>query len=365
MSPVSQDRFRIIFLILLVVVISAFFVAMIRQFLVTILLAAIFSGMAQRLFEAMLRLCRGRRGLASAVTIFVIILVIAGPLLAFVGALVSEALNVVDAVGPWIDEHVRQPDSVSRLLQDIPFLDKLEPYRAQIIAKVGEAAGAIGHFLISNLSATTRGTISFFIHTLLLLYTMFFFLRDGREILDKVLGYVPLASEDKVRLLGKFVSVTRATIKGIMVIGCIQGVLAGVGFAVAGVGGAVLWGTVTVFASMIPGVGPALVWVPTVGYLIATGRTVNGVLLAVYCVLVVGSADNLLRPKLVGRDVQMHELLILFGTIGGMLFFGVVGIVIGPLVAALFVTIWEIYGVAFRDLLGATPSGGGAQGGSE
>jgi predicted PurR-regulated permease PerM len=365
MGPTGQDRFRLIFLVVLVVVISAFFVAMIRQFLLTILLAAIFSGIAQRLFEAVLRLCRGRRGLASAVTILIIVLVIAGPLLAFVGVLVSQALNVVDAVGPWIEEHVRQPDSVSRLLESIPFFNKLEPYRAQIIAKVGEAAGAIGHFLISNLSATTRGTITFLIHTLLLLYAMFFFLRDGREILDKVLSYVPLATEDKSRLLGKFVSVTRATLKGILVIGCIQGILAGIGFAVAGVGGAVLWGTVTVFASMIPGVGPALVWVPTVGYLIATGKTVSGILLAVYCVLVVGSADNLLRPRLVGRDVQMHELLILFGTLGGMLFFGVVGIVIGPLVAALFVTIWEIYGAAFRDSLGSTPSGGGAQGGSD
>jgi predicted PurR-regulated permease PerM len=359
----SHEKFRLVFLVVLLVIITAFFVAMIRQFLLTILLAAIFSGLVQPLYKAVFRACRGGRSLAPAFTILIIVIVIVGPLAAFTGVLVSQAVQVVQSAGPWIDEHVRQSDSLTRALERLPFFEKLEPYRGQIIAKVGEAAGAIGGFLVSNLSATTRGTVAFFLHVFILLYTMFFFLRDGRAILDKVLLYIPLSPVDKHRLLDKFVSVTRATIKGVVVIGVVQGTLAGLAFAIAGVGGAVFWGTVTVFASMIPGVGPALVWVPAVGYLVATGRTLSAVLLALFCVLVVGSVDNLLRPRLVGRDVRMHELVILFGTLGGVLLFGIVGIIIGPLVAALFITIWEIYGTVFRDSLTKAGPNAGGEGG--
>jgi predicted PurR-regulated permease PerM len=180
---------------------------------------------------------------------------------------------------------------------------------------------------------------------------MFFFLKDGGAILDKILSYIPLKSKDKERLTDKFVSVSRATIKGTLVIGIVQGGLAGAGFAVAGIDGAVFWGTVMAVLSVIPAVGVALVWVPAVVYLIATGHVMTGVLLGLYCGLIVGSADNVLRPLLVGKDVKMHELLILFGTLGGITLFGVVGFIIGPVIAAIFITVWDIYGTAFREAL--------------
>jgi len=192
----------------------------------------------------------------------------------------------------------------------------------------------------------------------IMLYTMFFFLMDGNKLIDKILYYLPLEDHDERRMLNKFTSVTRATLKGTAVIGLLQGVLAGGAFAVVGIEGAVFWGAIMAVLSFIPGIGSALVWVPAVIILAATGQFAKAIGLGVFCAAVVGSIDNLLRPILVGRDTQMHELMILFGTLGGILMFGVVGVIIGPIIAALFVTVWEIYGVAFKDVLPAVAGSG-------
>jgi len=130
-------------------------------------------------------------------------------------------------------------------------------------------------------------------------------------------------------------------------------VLAGAAFAVVGIPSAVFWGLIMVVLSIIPAVGSALVWVPAALVLAVSGHVVKGVGLALFCGVVVGSLDNLLRPALVGKDTRMHELMIFLGTLGGIMMFGVVGFIIGPIVAALFLTVWEIYGESFRDILPA------------
>jgi predicted PurR-regulated permease PerM len=152
-------------------------------------------------------------------------------------------------------------------------------------------------------------------------------------------------------VLQRFTSVTRATIKGTLVIGMIQGALAGLGFWVAGIDGAAFWGTVMVVLSIVPGIGAALVWVPAVIYLFVTGQTLAGVLLTAWCAAVVGTVDNVLRPALVGKDAKMPDLLILVGTLGGLFLFGPIGFIVGPIVCGLFLTVWDIYGTTFRDVL--------------
>lgn len=347
----DENKFRLAFAILLAVAISAFFIAMVRPFLMTIFLAAIFAGLAQPLYRRLLAPLRGRKSLASLLTLLIVLVAVAGPLLTFLGVLASQAVQVAQSVGPWIESHVGEPGSFARLQERFPALERLEPYRDEIIAKLGQAVGAVGNFLVGELSAATRRTVTFFFHLFLLVFTMFFFLKDGHAILARVLSFVPLSEGDKHLIVDKFTSVTRATFKGTLVIGVLQGSLAGAAFAVAGIDGAVFWGTVMTVLSIIPGLGTALVWVPAAVYLGAVGRPGAAVALAVFCALVVGSVDNLLRPRLVGRDVKMHQLLILFGTLGGLALFGVVGFIIGPVVAALFVTVWDIYGTVSRDAM--------------
>lgn len=347
----SDDRFRKGFLLLLLAAITIAFLAMIRGFLMTIVVAAIFAGLAYPLHRRLEGLFRGRRIPAALATLAILLVCVVGPLLTVLGIVASEAIRISEAVTPWVQKQLAEPSLLFERLQGIPGIERLEPYRNEIYTKAGEAVGRLGQFLFHSLSAGTRGTISFLFQFFILLYAMFFFLLDGRGMLRRFLYYLPLDDEAEQRMVSKFVSVTRATLKGTLLIGIAQGTLAGVGFAVAGIQGAVFWGTVMTLLSIVPGIGTALVWAPAAIILMLTGHVLSGVALAAWCGAVVGSIDNLMRPRLVGRDTEMHDLLILFGTLGGIFLFGAIGFMIGPIVAALFVTVWDIYGVVFRDAL--------------
>lgn len=356
MSTPEADRFRKTFLLLLVAAVSLLFFAMVRHLLMAVLLAAILGGMVAPVQRWLVRRLRGRQALASALTTVAVFLVIVVPLLAIAGIVVAQAVEISNAVTPWVQRQLRQPDRLDRLLAWVPFADTLAPYRDQVVQKLGEVVTSIGGFLVSRLAATTRGTAVFFFMLFIMLYAMYFFLIDGAKVLRKILYYLPLSDEDERRMVAKFTSVSRATLKGTLVIGIVQGGLAGVAFAVAGIGGAFFWGTIMAVLSIIPAVGTAFVWIPAVGYLLAVGRPVAAVLLTVWCAGVVGTADNVLRPWLVGRDTQMPDLLILLATLGGLVLFGAVGIIVGPIVAALFITVWEIYGTTFKDVLPDAPA---------
>jgi predicted PurR-regulated permease PerM len=343
------------FVLLLVVVVSAAFLYMIRGFLVTVLMAAIFSGLSYPLFTRVLPLVRGSRSAASILTLLVVLLLVVVPLVAFLGIVATEAVAISQSVRPWVTEELRDPGGLGRLLERVPYLSQLQDqyraYSAQILEKLGELAGRVSSFLVNSLSAATKGTVGFFFQLFVMVYAMFFFLVGGGDALRRALALLPLPDRDTDLLVGKFVSVGRATLKGTFVVGLVQGGLAGLGFAVVGIPGATFWGTVMVVLSVIPGIGTALVWLPAVIYLFATGRTAAAIGLAVWCAIVVGTVDNFLRPKLVGADTRMPDLLILLSTFGGLSMFGAVGLVLGPIIAALFIAVWQIYGTAFGDIL--------------
>jgi predicted PurR-regulated permease PerM len=149
--------------------------------------------------------------------------------------------------------------------------------------------------------------------------------------------------------------VTRAAVRGSLLIGLIQGCLAGLAFWVAGVPGPAFWGTVMIVLSILLVIGSAIVWVPAVIYLFMAGKTVAGIALLAWCATVVSTIDNILRPRLMGRGARMSDLLILLSTLGGIVLFGAVGFIVGPIVAALFVSVWHIYGDVFREWLPETP----------
>ncbi len=347
----TETRFRQAFLLLLVAAISAAFVAMIRAFLLTILLAAIFAGLSYPVYEWILGRVRGRKALAAIATLLLLLVLVMAPLLGVLGAGANEALRVTETIKPRLQQLVDQPGEFDSRLRALPGYARVEPYRAQILTKAGELVGSTSAFLFAALSATTRATALFIFHFFVLLYTMFFFLTGGPGLLRGVLVYLPLTDSDKRRMVGKFVSVTRATLKGTILIGIAQGLLGGLAFWAVGIDGAIFWGTVMTVLSIIPGVGGALVWVPAAIILMTTGEVWRGIALALFCALIVGSVDNVLRPRLVGQDTKMHELLIFFSTLGGLMFFGAMGFILGPILAALFVTAWEMFGTAFRTAL--------------
>jgi predicted PurR-regulated permease PerM len=347
----TEDRVRRTFLLALVVAISVAFVALLQSFLITILMAALFSGLAYPLYARLVLALRGRRPPAAALTLLIIVALGIVPLLGLLGIVMNQAIRVTGSITPVVQRFLSEPTYLDQQLERIPGIDRLDPYRDDIVTKAGEMVNAVGGFLIGSLSDTTRGTVSFVFHFFILLYTMFFLLVDGASMLRRVLSYLPLNEDDKQQMKDRFISVTRATIKGTIVIGIIQGALSGIAFWVVGIPDVLFWTAVMIVLSILPLIGAALVWVPAAIILAATGEVMQGLLLAGFCALIVGSVDNILRPRLVGRDTKMHDLVILFSTLGGLIMFGPIGFIVGPVLAGLFVTCWEIFGSAYRDVL--------------
>ena len=338
-------------LLIIVFAISAVFLTMIHQFLMPLFMAGLFSAMVSPAHHWLSRRLGGRENVASILTILGIVVLVLVPLSVLVGVVVAQAIHVGQSVTPWIQAFVSRPTEMTRYLEMIPYYDQILPYRDVIFEKVGQIVGTISNFLIDSLSSVTKMTMNAVFGSIIMLYVMFYFLTMGDKLLVKILYFLPLHDRDEQRLLRRFTSVARATIKGTIIIGIMQGTICGLAFALAGIEGAVFWGTVMAVMSIIPAFGTAIVWGPALVILLLMGDFTGVAILAVLCGAVAGNLDNVVRPRLVGKDTEMHDLFVLFGTLGGIAMFGILGIIIGPIVAALFITVWEIYGDAFRDHL--------------
>ena len=349
----SRETVHRVVLLVLVVFISAMFYRMIRGFLLALLMAGILAGLTNGFYGRLTRALRGRRSLAAVVTEGLLVGLIVLPLGGLAGLVTAQAIKVGNSVGPWIGRNLSQPDELTRRLEELPFYDRLEPYRDDILTKAGELAGSISNWLVAALSQATMGTVQFLFLFFVMLYSLYFFLTNGRAVLDRILWYLPLEDRDERRMLEKFLSVTRATLKGTGLIGVVQGTLGGAAFAVVGVDSAVFWGAVMMVLSVIPGLGTGLIWVPAAVWLAMGGHWAAAIGMSLFFLLVIGMVDNVIRPRVVGHDTQMPELMVFLSTLGGLSLFGALGFIIGTLVGALFVTIWEIYGEAFGDVLPA------------
>ncbi|MCG6942050.1 MAG: AI-2E family transporter [Thiohalocapsa sp.] len=335
----------------LVAAISLLFLGMIAQFLMAILMAGLFAALTQPVFHWLTRLFGGRRYLAASVNLILLVLVVLLPLTVLAGVVIAQAVEVGKSVTPVAVQFVREPETVFTWLHKLPFYHDLMTYEDTLRDKLAASIEAAGTFLVNGISVVAIGTANLLFMSVVFLYTFFFFQLDGHKVVHAILYYLPLEDRVERRLLTKFTLVTQAMIKGTLLIGLLQGALAGIAFGVAGVPHAVFWGTVMAVLSIVPGIGSAVVWVPASIILMVQGHAVAGIGLFVFCALVVGSIDNVLRPILVGKDTNMHELMIFFGTLGGLVTFGMSGLLIGPVIASLFLTVWEIYGEAFRDVL--------------
>ena len=353
-THVSRTTFRTAFVLMLVLAVSFAFLAVAWPFLIPLLLGALLAGLCDPLYRWVTRLFGGRRSLAAGITLLILFVLIVGPLSAFVGVVVKQALAVSNQALPWVQEHFGAVSAFNAhdwLARRFPALAHYVPEQDQIVDSAAQLAKASGTYLVGGATQLTASTATFLLNLFVMLYAMFYFLRDGGVILEKILYYTPLSHGDEVRVLERLRSVTRATIKGTVVIGIIQGTLAGIGLWFAGLASAAFWGTIMAVLSIVPGIGAALVWLPAVIYLFVIGEKLTATLLLIWCAAVVGTIDNMLRPKLVGKDAKMPDLLILIGTLGGLFLFGPIGFIIGPLVCGLFLTVWEIYGATFKDML--------------
>ena len=336
---ISPESFRWVGLVLVTLLITLMFFAMVRGFLVPLVMAAIIAEISRPVFRRINRRLGGRRNLASAITLVLIVLLVVAPVFLIATAAVEQALVLPRTVVRALNELAQRSQDWT-MPEWLPFDEDMGALGPEVVSKVGDLVSAAARYIVGTMSALTRGTALLFLDVFIFHYALFFFLRMEVPVMQQVLRFTPLAAETQHKLMDRAVSVSRATLKGVVVIGIVQGALGGLGFWAAGIEGATFWGVVMAIVSIIPGVGPGLVLAVGVLYLFAAGKVAVAVGLALWAALVVTTIDNILRPILVGRDTQMHDILILVSTFGGMGMFGAVGLVLGPVVAGLFVTIW-------------------------
>lgn len=213
---------------------------------------------------------------------------------------------------------------------------------------LSDSAIALSRLLSQEALNFGRNTVSFTVGLVLMLYLTFFLLRDGDRMMGWLSSAVPLESQRRQLLFQKFTEVVRATVKGNLIVAIVQGALGGLIFWILGITAPVLWAVVMAFLSLVPAVGAALVWLPVAIYLFATGDILQGSILTAYGAIIIGLADNVLRPILVGRDTKLPDYMVLFSTLGGISLLGINGFVIGPLIAALFVSFWTTFSQDFN-----------------
>ena len=307
-----------------------------------VILAILFAPLQR---DLMLRLGR-RRNLAAAITLLACLLIAVLPVIVIGALLVQEGATVYQRIEKGeldIAGHIDRlklllPSFVQNGLERMGMGD-LDGLREKITKWATQGS----QFLAGQAFNFGQGTFDFLVSFGVMLYLLFFFLREGAELARKVRLAVPLPEQQKRRLQLKFSRVVRATVKGNLLVAVTQGALGGLIFWVLGIPSALLWGVLMAFLSLLPAVGAALVWGPVAGYFLATGAIVPGVVLIAFGVLVIGLVDNLLRPILVGKDTRMPDYLVLISTLGGLAVFGLNGFVIGPLIAALFISSWTIF----------------------
>jgi predicted PurR-regulated permease PerM len=336
---------RAVFLTLLAAVTAAFAWVLTPFFgavFWAVVLALLFAPLQRRILARVGQ----RRNLATLLTLTVILVVVCLPLALISVNLVSEIIGITQKVRSGQIDFNTYGQQILHTLpgwasHGLEQLGLTSP--SGVFDKISGALAQGGQFLAARTITIGQNTFQFLVGFVVMLYLLYFLLRDGADLTALLRRSIPLGQAQTRYLLDKFATVVRATVKGNILIALLQGILGGIAFAVLGIQGAVFWGVVMAFLSLLPAVGAALVWAPVAIYLLATGSIWQGAALLFWGVVVISLTDSLLRPLLVGKNTRMPDYLVLVSTLGGMSLFGINGFVIGPTIAALFIAAWSLF----------------------
>jgi predicted PurR-regulated permease PerM len=332
------------FFIGLLVLVTLGFVGLLADFFLPIFWAATFAVLFHPLHLRLRATLKGRDTLAVSLTMVIIVAAVLVPAFLIASAVVRQAAKLYASIQSG------QIDTAA----PIAWIEAIMPQVVEIANQVGIQLGSIQHNLTTlavqasqQLGSSALGAgqeaVRFTAMFLLMLYLLFFFLRDGRRLLELIIHALPIGDERERQLLAKFAEVSRATVRGTLLVGMAQGTLGGLLFWVLGIDAAAFWGVIMMVLSLVPALGPALVWLPAAIILFASGAFLRAIILVASGVVIIGLVDNLLRPILVGRDTKMPDYLVLVSTLGGLTVFGVSGFVIGPVIAAMFLAVWTMF----------------------
>ncbi|MBL5976103.1 MULTISPECIES: AI-2E family transporter [Comamonas] len=332
--------------ILLLIAVTAGFGLVLEEYAVAIFWGVVFAIVFAPLHRKLLMRMPNKPTLAALATLLISLVMVILPLSLIGLSLIKETAAIYDRISSGNLSAGSYVEQVFNALPSwlTPWMEKLHlGTLEEIQTKLSNIALQASKLAATKAVGLGQNTLGFVVGFGVMLYLIFFLLRDGKELVARIWAATPLAPEHKRELAIKFITVIRATVKGNLAVAAAQGALGGLIFWLLGIQGAVLWAVVMAFLSLLPAVGAGLVWGPVAIYFLATGAVTKGLILAAYGVLVIGLVDNVLRPLLVGKDTKMPDYVVLISTLGGMALFGLSGFVLGPAIAALFMAAWELF----------------------
>ena len=344
------SKFKNLTFFTFLVLITIAFLYLIKPFFYPIFWATIIAGIFYPVFKWIKSKIK-YANLSSLITIVIILVIIIIPVALISSLILKESLDIYTSLSNNQGPIVSTVKNVIDWIQNNAITDKLNIDEQQVTAKLTEVAKTITDIIFTAAKNLTQNSLTFLIMFVIMIYALFFFLKDGGRILKKLAHISPLGDEHEVIMYKKFTSTVRAVLKGTLIVGAIQGFLGGVLFYITGIEGALVLGIIMMMFSIVPGFGSYVVWLPAAITMFILGNIWQGILIVIVGALVISTIDNFLRPILVGKDTQMHPLLILFSTLGGLILFGVSGFIIGPIIVALLLSLWEMYEQYYREEL--------------
>jgi len=323
----------------------------IRLFVVPLVVAATFTALFFPLYHLLLRLFRGRKSLSSLICCIAIFIGLMIPMYVMVHIVTVQAIDFYRAIEPILRSLVKGDGGVlgsSRWFGVFQWLQLQQIDWQKIIQEALRSFGKIGALIINRTSA---GFIALFFNLFITLFTMFFFFIDGDALVRRIRYLSPLKTKYEDLIINRFLLISRASIRGVLVIGLIQSSLAAITLLIFGVKSWLLWGFVMIIVSVIPMMGPYLIMVPAAIIQLLLGNIWQGIGILLTQFIVISNIDNFIRPRLVAQGAHMHPLLIFFSTLGGLSLFGVMGFIVGPAIASFFMAILDIYSMEFREQL--------------
>jgi len=341
------------YLLLVVLIgIGVIFFNLVKIFIIPAFLAAVFAGLFYPFYQWLLKLFRGKQGVSAFVCCLILLLGLLIPIYIVANMVSSEAIWFYESAEQVVDEIIAQGDSGAMgRLKNYEFVKKLHLDQIDWQTELGGIAKQLASMLGTFINKASKGTFQLVTNLFLTFFAMFYFFRDGGRLINRMKYLSPLADKYEDELIQRFVTVSKATIKGTLLIGLLKGTLGALTFWSFGIHGAMLWGVVMVILSVIPMVGFGLVMYPAAIVMMLIGHVWQGITIFLIAAVIIAQVDNVLGPRIVAREAGMHDLLIFFSTLGGISLFGVMGFIIGPIIAALFVTVLDIYSIEFKTQL--------------
>jgi predicted PurR-regulated permease PerM len=343
-------KYNIYFLFFLLAVVTGLALLVFKPFLMAVLIAVILAVTLQKPYNFFLKITGKRKNLSALATSLFGVLVFVAIIVFIVGLVANEVTNLYQASISGQDYGNKINLFLQKMQSAKPF-DSLGLENVFSPENVTKAASQVGQWALFIIQGVYQGTVHFIFLAFVIFFTLYYLLMEGKKVMKRVMYLSPLKNKHEKTLIKKFVSISRATIKGTLIVGSVQGLLGGVLFAVVGIPSAGVWGIVMAALSLIPMIGSSIVWFPAGVILLLSGNIWQGITVLVIGLGLISIIDNFLRPKLVGKDTQMHPLVVFFSTLGGISLFGIVGFIIGPIIAALFLSLWDIYAVEFKQQL--------------